>query len=54
MRPSRIGVLGVAVVLLGAARPAHATINLTGHWNLKIDAVGSGRSSRRGTSRRAE
>jgi hypothetical protein len=42
MRPSRIGVLGVVFVLLGGAHAAHATINLTGHWNLKIDAGGFG------------
>src|SRR5262245_33294519 len=35
--------VGVAVLLLlGAPNAAVATINLTGHWNLKIDAGGFG------------
>ncbi len=31
----------VLVLLLGSARPAHATIDLTGHWNLTIDFFGT-------------
>jgi len=43
VRASRIVRLGVvAAVLLGGPHAADAAIDLTGHWNLKIDAGGFG------------
>jgi hypothetical protein len=43
MRASRIaGFAALAFALLGGASVAHATIDLTGHWNMKVDAGGFG------------